>query len=383
MNNINFYKNLDSFDKFSDMTKDEIFTSLPNTWSVAITDIVNSTQAIENGLYKSVNFCSALGIIGILNIDRKIELPYVFGGDGAVVLIPNELKNKVENTLFETAKIAQNSYNLDLRIAIISVDDIRKNHSDILISKYKVSNNYFQVIIKGNGLEIAEKLLKEQYQKYKIKKIQNNNFKADFTGLECRWENIKTTKDVTVSFIIKATNDINSQEIYENILHKFKDIAGSKTQRNPIKIKRNLFLSFNPKLLKIEAKLNSKTFLERFLIISKMMLENLIGLILIKSGYKKWKFYKRRIIKTTDTEKFDDTLRMVISLSNENFSKIKDYLKEEHSKKNIVYGYQESDSALMTCLIFERHGKHVHFVDSSNGGYALASKMMKNQLKQL
>ena len=56
---------------------------------------------------------------------------------------------------------------------------------------------------------------------------------------------------------------------------------------------------------------------------------------------------------------------------------------KEYENNNLVYGIHKSNSALMTCLIFQRHGKHIHFVDSSNGGYALASKELKNRLKFL
>ena len=93
--------------------------------------------------------------------------------------------------------------------------------------------------------------------------------------------------------------------------------------------------------------------------------------------------YKNRIIKTTDTEKFDDMLRMVITTTKKQSLKLENYLQKEYENNNLVYGIHKSNSALMTCLIFQRHGKHIHFVDSSNGGYALASKELKNRLKFL
>jgi hypothetical protein len=45
-----------------------------------------------------------------------------------------------------------------------------------------------------------------------------------------------------------------------------------------------------------------------------------------------------------------------------------------------VYGVHVSRHALMTCLVFDRFGKQVHFVDGANGGYALAAKQLKQQL---
>ncbi|MDZ7819547.1 MAG: DUF3095 family protein [Aliarcobacter sp.] len=103
----------------------------------------------------------------------------------------------------------------------------------------------------------------------------------------------------------------------------------------------------------------------------------------MKYSIGEWKKYKQRIIRTTDTEKFDDMLRMVISTDKNQTKKLEEYLENLYLKKDIVYGIHKSDSALMTCLIFQRHGKHIHFVDSSNGGYALAAKELKNRLNFL
>jgi hypothetical protein len=36
----------------------------------------------------------------------------------------------------------------------------------------------------------------------------------------------------------------------------------------------------------------------------------------------------------------------------------------------------------VTCLVRDYNTEHVHFLDAANGGYALAAKGMKAQLKQ-
>ena len=80
-------------------------------------------------------------------------------------------------------------------------------------------------------------------------------------------------------------------------------------------------------------------------------------------------------------------------LSNENFyalkevneSKVylfqKDYLEKKFQEGRLVYGFHVSDRALMTCLVFDRDGRQVHFVDGADGGYALAAKKMKERMK--
>jgi hypothetical protein len=43
----------------------------------------------------------------------------------------------------------------------------------------------------------------------------------------------------------------------------------------------------------------------------------------------------------------------------------------------------KSRAALVTCLVQSYNGNHMHFVDGSDGGYALAARGLKEQLKSL
>jgi hypothetical protein len=372
--NSNFYKDLKSINDYSKIMINNNYKKIPSDWFVLVSDIKNSTTAIENGKYKDVNFIAALCIIGILNIDRQMDFPYIFGGDGASLVIPNILLRKSKKVLIEAKKIAKESFGLDLRVGFISVNEIEKRGSFLEVCKFKNSNNHIQAIIRGNGLELAENLLKQEYENFKIDENYTFDYDANFEGLECRWEDIKSLKDETISILIKSINENNSNKIYENCLNEIEKIAGSYEIRNPIQEENQLNLSFNPMTLNNEALVFNK---------NKVLLlfENILGFLLMKFSIGNWKNYKYRILKTTDTEKFDDMLRMVISINKNESLKLEDFLEKEFKNKNLVYGIHKSDSALMTCLIFQRHGKHIHFVDSSNGGYALASKELKKRAK--
>lgn len=383
MNTKDFYKNLKEIETFSKIMEDKNYSKIPEDWYVLISDIKDSTKAIERGMYKQVNFISALTIIGVLNIDRNEDFPYVFGGDGASLLIPFSLLEKSKKVLLEASKKAKESFDLDLRVGVVSIKEIEKRGSLIEITKFKASKDITQAIIRGNGLELAENLVKKEYETFKIEDNLINEYNPDFTGLECRWEDIKSPKDETISILIKSLKETNSNEIYTKCIKEIEKIAGTYNDRNPIKTQNQINLSFNPKILNAEASIFSKNKITKVFTIFRLMFENLIGLILMKFSIGKWKEYKNRIIRTTDTEKFDDMLRMVISTNKKQTLKLEKYLENEFKKRNLVYGIHKSDSALMTCLIFERHGKHIHFVDSSKGGYALASKELKNRLKFL
>jgi hypothetical protein len=101
----------------------------------------------------------------------------------------------------------------------------------------------------------------------------------------------------------------------------------------------------------------------------------------IKTDDCNWGNYKQVVSEATDFKKFDDMLRMVISGKARQRQKLIDYLEKKFQEGRLVYGFHISNRALMTCLVFERDGRQVHFVDGADGGYTLAAKEMKEKMK--
>ncbi|QKJ23624.1 DUF3095 domain-containing protein [Poseidonibacter lekithochrous] len=372
--NDDFYSKLKAINSIKEIAKNNIYSKLPKDWYILATDIKDSTIAIKEGKYKEVNMVGALTIISILNINKNIDLPYVFGGDGAFVIIPQSIYHEAKQSLLAIQKISKDAYSLDLRIASICIDEVCKNNKEVLISKLKVSKDYYQAIINGGGLELCDDLLKNS-NNFLINDKIDENFQVDISGLECRWEAIPSPKDDTLSILIKSKNE----SYYENILSNIESIIGDNKKRHPI-LENALKLSFKDKDLNYESSIYSQNFFMKRLINLKLKMINVIGYILMKLNLKDWSTYKQRVLSTTDTEKFDDILRMVVSTSKEETQILEEYLEKEFQKNTLIYGIHKSDSALMTCLIFERHGRHIHFVDGSNGGYALAAKDFKNRV---
>ena len=92
-----------------------------------------------------------------------------------------------------------------------------------------------------------------------------------------------------------------------------------------------------------------------------------------------WGEYRTIVRRTTDSEKFDDMLKMVIASDETSLLRFQNFLEEAYHKGELVYGLHTSDSSIMTCLVFERNGSQVHFVDSTNGGYPMAAKAFKER----
>ena len=89
---------------------------------------------------------------------------------------------------------------------------------------------------------------------------------------------------------------------------------------------------------------------------------------------KKMGYVKDLMIRYSDYRKFDDALRMVLDCSPDQVEVLRQSLEDQ--KKFLYYGMHTSETSLMTCL-----ASGIHFIDGSDGGYALAAKQLKAQMK--
>jgi hypothetical protein len=96
-----------------------------------------------------------------------------------------------------------------------------------------------------------------------------------------------------------------------------------------------------------------------------------------------WGAYKDELIANTDYRKFDEVIRMVISGTVRQREQLRAELTKLLQSERLVFGIHAAPTALITCVIFDYNGDHVHFLDASNGGYAMAAREMKSQAKAL
>jgi hypothetical protein len=95
----------------------------------------------------------------------------------------------------------------------------------------------------------------------------------------------------------------------------------------------------------------------------------------------RWDHYIEKLVATSDFRKYDDTLRMVIAGTAAQRADLTSYLEEEYRAGRLAYGVHVTDRALVTCVVFERMGRQVHFVDGADGGYAMAARKLKKRLR--
>ena len=383
-----FYNRLPILNSFFEIGNPAHYHSLPEDWFVGVTDIVNSTEAIENDRYKTVNILGVSPIIGVLNTINHQELPYNFGGDGCVICIPPGLIEQTKAVFATCQQIGKTEYDLELRAALIPIKRIRDDGFDVKVARFKVSDHYRQAAFMGGGVEYAEDLLKSAGHNFEMDGARPNS-QVDFDGLECRWQEVSQPEKTVGSILVKCNPRSDAPgAVYNATLKKLSDIYGFDTKTNPLKISELDMTVSIPKLWnEVKFRTFGQSWTKRFIYLLKMELQTLLGKFFMRFDYQTsatdWSLYKPDMAVNSDSRKFDDMLRLVISGTPDQHQSFEEYLQQRFEDGILAYGIHYSDAALITCMVQKYHREHVHFVDGKDGGYAYASRALKKRLKAL
>lgn len=383
-----FFATLPPVHSFAQVTDESLYTPLPDDWLIVLSDVQGSTKAIQAGAYKNVNMIGAACIMGLLNIAGETEIPYVFGGDGATLAIPPSLKHEAEDVLIRLRDLARTSFDLTLRIGCIPVQDIRASGLNVTLLKYEISADLHLAMFSGGGLGEADRLLKEDVPDnlYRIEDHRQLEGNANLEGLSCRWEPLQSRNGQMVSLLVNAPygNQKEKSALYAEILSKLQDILGNEEEEFRPTSNQNMRFRWPPRGLWTEAKLiaREKGVLRTLL---GVMTESLIQFYLEKTGKKAGSYdapqYRQELLTNTDFQRFDDMIRLVLDCTEQQVTEIRKMLTLYADQGKAAFGLHCSSSALMTCLVFNlSEGRHLHFVDGGDGGFALAALEMKKQL---
>src|SRR3954463_16571439 len=108
----NFFEALAPFQRTQDSFDTRYYRPAPADWLLAVTDVESSTRAVEAGLYQLVNLAGAAGIAAVRNACGGETIPFLFGGDGAVLLIPPKYEHAARAALAQTIAFVLTHYHL-------------------------------------------------------------------------------------------------------------------------------------------------------------------------------------------------------------------------------------------------------------------------------
>lgn len=378
----NFYKRLSSFQTFEGIADPDNYRRVPDDWWVCLSDVRNSSKVIAEGRYRDINKIGAATVTTVLNIPELNEIPFTFGGDGASVLVPESFLETVKPELASLRELAREKFKLDLRTAAVSLQEIRQAGHELEVAKLKLNENQSIATFRGGGLSFAEKTMKQSRQEHSIDSEPEDDFSLE--NLSCRWKPIPSKNGVVLSVLVRARSD-SPETVYRSVLRDLNNMLDSGLDHsNPVNRSDMRYRSIRESLrdeIRYHDSLFSIAFVMRFF---EIILAVSIFRVGFNPGVLDTDQYVREMEQQSDYRKFDDMLRFIVDCSPEDFEEVESYLENRRSNGNLYYGLHRSDHTLMTCYVPNvNNGDHMHFVDGSDGGYAMAAQQMKKQIGNL
>jgi len=379
-----FFDALEAVSGFGDVLEPRAYVSAPSDWVVMITDIMGSTKAIEAGRYKEVNLLGVASIAAVLNACKGIDIPFIFGGDGATFLLPPSQLDAAKRALFDLAAMAMQLFELELRVGAVPVQVLIAGGHSVLVAKFAASPDVTLAMFSGDGWSEADRQIKAPGSEYRFANPTEPTGDADYTGLQCRWRPIPARHGNVVSLLVVAAHESSESAVCREVWELLVEL-GDEQEMRPASA-ATLRMSTKPDDLVAEARIATRAasgpavdrYAKKATRLSRVA--SIFRKLHLKMGSFDANAYVRATVANTDFRKFDGTLRLIIDIDDNQLERLRSYLDERHRAGELFYGLHTQDSALMTCLVGDFESNHVHFVDGAGGGYTMAAVQLKKQL---
>jgi hypothetical protein len=373
-----FYGRVSVVTRFGDLADPARYVPLPDDWTVAVADVVNSTGAAAAGRSKAVNTAGAATIAAVGNALSGREFPFVFAGDGAALGVAPADRPAVEAALAATAAWAREDLDLGLRVATVTVGEIRAGGRDVKVARFAPSPDLSYAMFDGGGIAWAERRMKEGAIALAA---ALPGTRPDLSGLSCRWNEIPARRGVVLSLIAVPTAGADPsafRRLVADILALTEDLQAA---GRPVP-DDGPGITWPPPGLDLEARASRRP--GQSLLLRKLMLgaETLFGYLVFRTGLRVGPFdpalYRRALADNTDFRKYEDGLMMTVDCTPAIADRIAARLETAVAAGVALAGTHRQDAALMTCIVpSPLRRDHVHFVDGAGGGYAAAAQKLK------
>jgi hypothetical protein len=375
--NADFYDRLPVFEGFANIMDPARYRPLPDDWLIGLTDVVDSTQAIAAGRYKSVNTAGASVISGIGNALPGRKFPFVFGGDGASFAVPACDRSTASAVLAATAAWARDELDLTLRTALVPVAAVNEQGLTASVARFGPSKHVSYAMFSGGGLAWAERAMKAG--RYTLQAAPPGE-RPDLTGLSCRWNDIPPIHGLIVSLLVMPVmhGDPAFRAVVEALLG---ELEGSPEVARPVPDNAP-DVSWPPPGAELETRTSRRRGESLLLWRLRVLYRTLLSYTVMRTGMRVGEFdpavYRREVVENSDFRKYDDNLRMTLDCTPALADRIEQRLAKAQRDNIVRFGMHRQPAAIMTCIVPSiTESNHVHFIDGAAGGYALAAQKLR------
>jgi hypothetical protein len=145
-------------------------------------------------------------IAAVVNVDRSIDLPFVFGGDGATFAVLDGLRERVIPALREAQRLARESFDLLLRVGLVPVSELLGAGLPVRLAKVRLSPNVTQPTFCGRGWDEAERMVKDPLA-HGVLRVREEEGPREgiFEGFECRWQSVPSFRDYKLALPVRLS----------------------------------------------------------------------------------------------------------------------------------------------------------------------------------
>lgn len=352
------------------------YRRVPDDWFIVICDLRDSTKAIGAGRYQDVNLIGA-ACISVMKTVIPYDFPFVFGGDGASLLLPERDVETACDQLSRLQNFAKANFGFDLRVCLVRVGNAHRAGAPVELAKFMATPQLAMALMRGGGLSWAEKNAKSGATIFRVPAAANGAALSDLSGLSCRWQPLPSQRGQILSLLIESRTD---HSIFASIISEISHIVGGDVANaNPVSLAAMAYRS-GWEMLRNEKRYVKSIWSFAFAL---RLISILISLMAFR--YRLPMFFDARgyvadLPRHSDFRKFDDMLRMVLDCGPGEVDQIEQLLDRHYHRGEIYCGIHRSPHAMITCFVEGlQPGQHVHFIDGSGGGYAMAAKRLKAQ----
>lgn len=371
-----FYRAIPVFRGFRTLMEPKHYVALPDDWMIGVADIIESTKAIAERRYKTVNMAGASIIASVTNALDGREFPFVFGGDGASFAVSPQDIASAREALAATAIWVKEDLDLGMRVALVPIAAIRAQGLDVRIARFGSSPNLAYAMFSGGGLAWAEAAMKRG--EFAVPPAPPGTH-PDLTGLSCRFEEMPATRGVILSVLVlpaQGGDPAAFRKAVENVvgLVETSPDAGRPVPGNGPEFR------WPPSGMELEARAKrGGSLLSRRISVGFW---TLVAYVFLRFGIKTGEFvpktYLRQVVENSDFRKYDDGLRMILDCTPQLADTLEARLAKAAAEGRIRFGVHRQDAAMMTCFTPSiQRSDHVHFIDGARGGYASAATALK------
>ena len=371
-----FYQSLTPMRTPSAVFDQACYAQAPADWLIAVSDIQGSTAAVQAGNHSDVNFAAAAMIAALTNLCGAI--PYQFGGDGAVALIPPEFEPAARRALAQTRGLAAREFKLNLRVGLVPVAALSERKLAVLVGRYEPSPGNAYAVFLGDGIDRLERAVKDRGDPIlrdlaMIGAVEDEHESPDLTGLSCRWTPLRSARGKMVSLVVRGAD-------HGELHAALTKIAGVESLNAATLA--NLDARWPPKGLMREAKARRRG-ASLLRMVLRVAFETFLAFVVIRfrlkvAGFDTDKYKAEMVQNAVNFARSGENLCLVFDCPEDRIDALRAYLDQWVDKGELTYGLHISDHAVMTCLVASSEdNQHVHFIDGGDGGYTAAATQLK------